>query len=257
MSSTPSSTISGSRRSASSRVQPVLASTRIGPPKTSRTARSVSRSCGPPSLILSAGNAAARDARSATISGSSMPIVKSVGGIVGREADQLVDRDAQHLAHEVVQGDVDGAFGGPVPADRPVHAGHLLDQADRRARRLADRREERRHDRHHRVGGLAVEPVRVPLPEPDDARVALVAQLDDDRRHALPGVVVGAGDAERVAQREVQDLVAKGQTHGSASTASRTDAHSRSPPKRTGSSAGSPVRAATSSISRRASASSG
>ena len=39
MSSTPSSTSSGRSVSASSRVQPVLASTRIGPAKTSRTAR--------------------------------------------------------------------------------------------------------------------------------------------------------------------------------------------------------------------------
>ena len=52
-----------------------------GPSKTPRTARSVARSSGPPHLILSAGKSAARRARSATTAGSSMPIVKSVGGI--------------------------------------------------------------------------------------------------------------------------------------------------------------------------------
>ena len=60
----------------------MLASTRIGPLNTSRTARSVARSSGPPHLILSAGKPAARRARSATTAGSSMPIVKSVGGMV-------------------------------------------------------------------------------------------------------------------------------------------------------------------------------
>ena len=130
MSSTPRRTISGSRRSASSRVQPVLASTRIGPAKTARTARSVSRSCGPPHLILSAGKSAARAARWATIAGSSMPIVKSVGGIVRRKAEQLVDRDPEHLAGQVVEGDVEGALGGAIPANvgRPgrADAGELL-----------------------------------------------------------------------------------------------------------------------------------
>jgi len=45
-------------------VQPVLASTRIGPSKTPRTARSVATSDGPPTLIFSAGKSLARVARS-------------------------------------------------------------------------------------------------------------------------------------------------------------------------------------------------
>ena len=40
-------------------------------------------------------------------------------------------------------------------------------------------------DRRHRLGCLAVEPVRVALPHPDDVREPVVAQLDDDRRHAV------------------------------------------------------------------------
>ena len=118
MSSTPRSTSVGRSSSAISRVQPVFASTRIGPPKTERTASSVARSSGPPHLILSAGKSAARPARSATTAGSSMPRVKSVGGIDGRQAEQRVDGLAHHLADEVVQRDVDRALRAAVPADR-------------------------------------------------------------------------------------------------------------------------------------------
>ena len=81
MSSTPRRSSSGSRSPASSGDQPVLASTRIGPPNTERTARTVATSVGPPTLTLRAGKSAARRARSATTAGSSMPSVKSVGGI--------------------------------------------------------------------------------------------------------------------------------------------------------------------------------
>ena len=50
-----------------------------------------------------------------------MPIVKSVGGISAEQAEQDVDGQAQDLADEVVQGDVEGALGRAVAADRGVH----------------------------------------------------------------------------------------------------------------------------------------
>ena len=80
ISTTPSSTSSGTSRAASSGCQPVLASTRIGPPNTDRTALIVSRSCALPTFTFNAGKCAAADARSATTAGSSIPTVKSVGG---------------------------------------------------------------------------------------------------------------------------------------------------------------------------------
>ena len=121
MSSTPRRTRSGSSASATSGVQPVLASTRIGPAKTARTASSVSMSAGPPTLILRAGKPAARRARSATTAGASMPSVKSVGGIVARQGDQLAHRQAEPLAGQVVEGDVDGALDRAVVADGGAH----------------------------------------------------------------------------------------------------------------------------------------
>ena len=49
---------------------------------------------------------------------------------LGRKADQLVDRDPEDLAGEVVEGDVERALGGAIPADvgRPcrAHASELL-----------------------------------------------------------------------------------------------------------------------------------
>ena len=123
-------------RRASSGVQPVLASTRIGPPNTARTARTVSRSVGPPTLILSAGKSAARRARSATTAGSSMPSVKSVGGISPVDAEQSRHRQAEPLADEVVEGDVDRALGRAVVADGRRHpAGRVLEG---RARGVAE-----------------------------------------------------------------------------------------------------------------------
>ena len=47
-----------------------------------------------------------------------MPMVKSVGGMSARQAEELVDRQADDLADEIVERDVEGAFGRPVAADR-------------------------------------------------------------------------------------------------------------------------------------------
>ena len=87
------------------------------------------------------------------------------------------------------------------PADSRTGRGQL---------RFADRVEQEGEDRGHRLGRLAVEPVRIALPHPDDIGEAVVAQLDDDRGDALARVVVRPGDAERVPQREPQDLVTSG-----------------------------------------------
>ena len=132
---------------------------------------------------------------------------------------------------------------------------------------LADGVEEQREDGRHRGRRLAVEPVRVALPHPDDPRVPVVPELHDDGGHAVRGGMVGAGDPERVAQAEVQDLVGQPEahvpafdvsaTHGSASIAARVAAQSRSAPNRTGSSTGSPVSAAVAAMIARASSSSG
>ena len=178
-----------------------------------------------------------------------------------------MDRASGHLADQVVERDVDGTARRPVTADRGLHGQVGGVQARRGGVDLADGVEQQREDGGHRGRRLAVEPVRVALPHPDDPRVPLVAQLDDDRGHAVRGGVVGAGDAERVTQAQVQDLVGQPQahvpafdvsaTHGSASTAARVAAHSRSAPNRTGSSAGSPVSAAVAAMIARASSSSG
>ena len=106
---------------ASSSVQPVLASTRMGPSYTARTASSVARSAGPAHLDLEG-----RERR-----GAARTLRDDIGGVdaereigrwqVARQPDQLVDRDAGHFAGQVVQRDVDGALGGAVAADDPVH----------------------------------------------------------------------------------------------------------------------------------------
>ena len=109
--------ISGSSRSASSRVQPVLASTRIGPLNTSRTARERLEVLRPAALDLErreiggAGGTLGDDRRLVDAD-------REIGRRdLGRQADQLVDRDAEDLAGEVVEGDVERALGGAVPAD--------------------------------------------------------------------------------------------------------------------------------------------
>ena len=203
---------------ASSRVQPVFASTRIGPVEDRADRRAASR--GPAarrSLILSAGKCG----------GPGSPLGDDRGLVdadreVGRRDLGRTGRAARGPARpatlptQVVQGDVDGALGRAVPADRGVHRGGASTSASARRPRSARARPDRLDERRARSGaarrpssrGLAVVRVRVALPEPDDAREPVVAQLDDDRRDALGRVVVGPGDPERVAEREVQDLVA-------------------------------------------------
>ena len=64
---------------------------------------------------------------------------------------------------------------GPPPARPPASGVDLTDRLEQRGKTAAIV-----------VGRLAVEPVRVALPHPDDAREAVVAQLDDDGRTRLP-----------------------------------------------------------------------
>ena len=168
----------------------------------------------------------------------------------------------EDLADEVMESDVDGAAGGSVPADGPLHReiGRIETRGIRRE--LTDGGKEVREDRLHRRRRFAVEPVRVALPHPDDPGEAVVAQLDDDGGYrARVRVVVSPRDAERVAERESQHLVGDVQahpwlTHGSASTRFRIAGQRRSGPNRNGSSVGKPVCSAISAMIRRASASS-
>ena len=171
-----------------------------------------------------------------------------------------------------MQGDVDRAAGGAVTPDGRLHrqvGGH---EAGFVRREVGDRVDQQREDGRHRLGRLAVEPDGVALPQPDEVREPVVAQLDDDRGHArVARAVVDAGDPERVAQAEVQGLVGQVQahqaapsarsapsaTHGNASTPSRMAAHSPSEPNRYGSSAGSPVSAEVAAMTARAASSSG
>ena len=88
----------------------------------------------------------------------------------------------------------------------------------------------------------------------------VVAQLDDDGRDRVAGVVVGAGDPERLAEGRAGGPRADERSGLSrrprqASTARSISAQSGPPPKRTGSSTGRPVSAATRAISARASSS--
>ena len=107
-----------------------------------------------------------------------------------RQVEQPMDREAEDLAGEVVDGDVEGALGPAIPAQvvRPGPAEPLERRARRgRVRQLVHEpvreRQEIREDRGHRLRRLAVEPVRVALPDPDDPREPVVGQLDDDGRH--------------------------------------------------------------------------
>ena len=87
------------------------------------------------------------------------------------------------------------------------------------------RRASSREDGRHRRRRLAVEPVRVALPHPDDAREPVVAQLDDDGRDRVrPPAWSARAIRNGSRSAEVQDLVGQVQAHrpaidGSASTA--------------------------------------
>ncbi len=214
MSSTPRRSSSGRRRTASSGSQPVLASTRIGPSKTARTASSVARSSGPPHLILRAGKSAARAARSATTSGSSMPIVKSVGGMSGdRPRISWAGRPVT-LPTRSCRAMSTAQRAAPWPRMAASIARSAAARPGSSAETSPTRLEQEREDDRHRLRRLAVEPVRVALPHSDDAGKAVVAELDDDRRHAsIVGVVIGPGDPERVAQAQVEGLVGQVQAH--------------------------------------------
>ena len=168
--------------------QPVLASTRIGPPKTAAD-RLERREVVPARrhLILSAGKSA------------------RPGGPLGDDR-RLVDADREVGRRDL--GRTGRAARGPAcPRTLPARSWRAMSSAhfappwsgDRgrpsrspaaarpsrpSARELADRVEQERQDRGHRLGRLAVEPVRVALADPDDAREPVVAQLDDDGRDA-------------------------------------------------------------------------
>ena len=207
-------------------VQPVLASTRIGPSKTSRTASSVARSPGPPHLILSAG----KSRRAGGALGDDVGLVDADGEVgrreVGRQAEQLVDRArrvtlptrscrAMSMAH----------FAAPWPRMARLHApGRRGEAVPASGSNVADGVEQQREDGRHRLGRLAVEPVRVALPHPDDAREPVVAQLDDDRRDAVrpsPWSVRAIRNGSRSA--EAQDLVGQLQASCRADPRQRVD----------------------------------
>ena len=175
-----------------------------------------------------------------------MPSVKSVGGDVGGQAEQLVDRDAQRPCRR--------GRGARCRARtwrrrgrgwRAVH--RALDAAmparRRRARPSPTASSEQRHDRGHRLRRLAVEPVRVALPHPDDAREPVVAELDDDRGDRL-AVARGRSRAIRNGSRRAERGATswrqpRGVTPAARPTAarrrrSRIAGHSRSAPKRNG-----------------------
>ena len=197
-------------------VQPVFASTRIGPSKTSRTASSVARSAGPPTLIFSAGKS--RPARRPL--GDDLRLVDAQREVgrrhVGREPEQLVDRHAEALADEVVERDVERALRGPVVADRarPCSDAGDLERRAASARSAGDRSialEQQRQDGRHRLGRLAV------VSGPGSPRRArpgpgsrVVAQLDDDGRDpsaARPCVRRGRSGTGPAARAD-SDLVA-------------------------------------------------
>ena len=213
-----------------------------------RTASSVARSSGPPHLILSAGKRRRAGGPLGDDAGSSMPMVKSVGGMSAERPTELVHRGRPRPCRRGRgarcrarnwprrgRGSAASIAGSPRPGPAASGSG------------LADRLEQQREDDRHRLGRLAVEAVRVALPHPDDARAAVVAELDDDRGHApIAGAVIGPGDPERVAQPEVQGLLRQVQAHpastqGSASTPSRIARPETVGPKRNGSSVGRPV----------------
>ena len=265
---------------ASSGCQPVFASTRSGPSWTARTASSVARSAAPPTLIFRAGKRRGppgplRDDRR---------LVEPEGEVgrrgVPRHAEHRADGRAGDLPEQVAEGDVDRALRAAVVGDRPVHGGVGRVEARTGRLGLADRREQERQDGGDRLDGLAVEAVRIALADPDDAREPVVAELDDDRRDVVTGVVVRAGDPERIPQAEAEDLLADVERHlsrrprrpreprpgrpparrrptAARPPRARSRAHSGPGPKRTGSSTGRPVSAAIRAISARASSSDG
>ena len=139
-----------------------------------------------------------------------MPIVKSVGGMSRGQLADDVDRQAEDLADQVVQRDVERALRRPVAPDRALRAGRRRRRgraASARRPRESSLRPAGAEHRGHRLRRLAVEAVRVALPHPDEVRVVRVPQLDDDRRDPRPLGVLRAGDPERVPQGERQDLV--------------------------------------------------
>ena len=156
--------------------------------------------------------------------------MKSVGGMSRREAEQIPDRSAGDLADEVVERRIERTLGAAVPADGLAHRVARQTQALRRRVRLTDHLEQERVDRSHRLGGVAIEAVRVPLADSDQPRKSIVLELHGHRGHEMAAAVIGAGDAERFAEVEGQGLVTDPEghaaprrsfalTHGSASTA--------------------------------------
>ena len=130
-----------------------------------------------------------------------------------REPEQPMDGLTRDLASEVVEGDVERAFRPAVVGDRPGHRRTRTDKTGGRQLRLTDRLEQHRQNRSNRRDGLTVEPIRVALADPDEIRVPIVAQLDDDRRHAVACVVMRPSDPEWIAQRQVEDLVTEPERH--------------------------------------------
>ena len=255
MSSTPRSHELGQQRARRRRgVQPVLASTRIGPSNTARTAsqrrevlraaaldlerREVGRAggaLGDDLRLVDADREVGRRDRRRTGRAARGPGRRGPcrRGRAGRCRGRTWRRRCQRMAASI-------APAGAAP--RPGVVG-------RRASPTASRSSG--NDRGHRLGRLAVEPVRVALPHPDDAREPVVAQLDDDRRHARsPSAWSVAGDAERVAQARGAGPRASACRLIAGDPRQRVDAPRGSPPtagpapKRNGSSVGSPVSAA-------------
>ena len=68
-----------------------------------------------------------------------------------------------------------------------------------------ERRQQLGPDHRHRVGRLAVEPVGVALPHPDDIGIPVIPQLDDHGRDTETFAVIGPRDPERVTQLRVTE----------------------------------------------------
>ena len=239
MSSTPRRASSGMSAAACCGCQPVLASTRRGPPYTPRTASSVSMSAGPPTLILRAGKWDAR-LRPLGDHGGLIDAQRVVGrGQLVRRAEELPDGHAKGLAGEVVEGHVQAGLGGAVVAQDVGHeeggafqpGQHGLAVGRQRAE-LVERAEESRQHGRHRLRGLPVVGQRVALPE---AVGALQFEVHGDRAHGLR--LLRPRDVEGLAERQVQDLRLHRQGHRAVSSRTvRSRVTSRSGPKRSGSS---------------------
>ena len=184
-------------------------------------------------------------------SGSSMPIVKSVGGMSADRPRISCDRAAQspcrrgrgarcrrRTGRRRARGSA--ASIARSAAARPDASG----RPRRRRRAAAGRRPPSSRASRRRTGpGSPPRARRCPANRSSRSSTTTVVTRPVVR------VVVGAGDPERVAQGEAQGLLGevqahRGSTQGSASTRSRIAAHSRSGPNRNGSSVGSPVSAA-------------